>query len=66
MVVEVVGAEEVVATINKRGVATEEVGVVKTAHNINNEELRTNRKGKKKMHFKHYGLIKDIKEHTRN
>ena len=49
MEVEVVGeeAEEVEVTTNKRGVAavaTEEVGVVKTAHNI--VELRTSERKK--------------------
>ena len=51
MVVEVVvgvaeeGAE---ATTNKRGVATEEVGVAKTVHNI--AELKTSEK-RRKMHY---------------
>ena len=56
MVVEVVGEaeEEVVVTINKGSVAaeaTEEVGVVMMAHNINNVELRlrTNKEMEEKI-----------------
>ena len=58
MVVEVVvgAAEEgAEATTNKRGVATEEVGVAKTVHNI--AELKTSEK-RRKMHYNnnYYGL----------
>ena len=54
MVVEVVvgAAEEgAEATTNKRGVAPEEVGVVKTVHNI--AELKTSEK-RRKMHYNNY------------